>query len=174
MNDKPEPVRGMGWAIADNPLGPFKKRPLNPVLNSGHQTGLFPFKEGIAALVIRHGNEYNTIQFAPDGINFEVASSVSLMPIAPGPYVADAFTDTSDGRGITWGLCHFTSDGERDKRHSIVGRFDCHLSQDDHGPRFRETEHFWPPDVYFRSGISEATIQQRKDMAKENLQRDDG
>ena len=111
MNDKPEPVRWAGLAIADNSLGPFEKCPLNPVLNSGHETGLFPFKEGIAALVIRYGNEHNTIQFAPDGINFEVASSVSLMPIAPGPYVADAFTDTNDGRGITWGLCHFTGVG---------------------------------------------------------------
>ena len=51
-------VRMQGLAIADNPLGPFKKHPLNPVINSGHETTLFPFKEGIAALVTRDGNEH--------------------------------------------------------------------------------------------------------------------
>ena len=55
-------VRMHGLAIADNPLGPFKKHPLNPVMNSGHETTLFPFKEGVAAFAIRDGNEMNTIQ----------------------------------------------------------------------------------------------------------------
>ncbi len=92
-NGKPESVRAQGLAIADDPLGPFETCPTNPVLNSGHETGLFHFRGGIAALVIRHGNEQNMIQFAPDGVNFKIASIVSLMPIAPGPYVPDAFTD---------------------------------------------------------------------------------
>ena len=43
-------------------------------------------------LAIRHGNEHNTIQLTRDGINFEVTP--------------DAFTDTRDGRGITWVLYH--------------------------------------------------------------------
>ena len=46
-----------------------------------------------------------------NGINFEVAASVSLTPIGPGPYVPDAFADTDDGQGITGGLCHFTGVG---------------------------------------------------------------
>ena len=99
-NGKPEPIRFQGVAMADDPLGLFEKYSLNPVPNSGYETGLFPFKGGIAALAIRHGNKHNTIQFAPDEINFEVASSVSLMPIAPGPYMPDAFTDTGGGHGI--------------------------------------------------------------------------
>ncbi|MEM9261681.1 MAG: glycoside hydrolase, partial [Bacteroidota bacterium] len=48
----PQLVRMQGLAIADNPLGPFTKHPLNPVINSGHETSLFPFGTGIAALVI--------------------------------------------------------------------------------------------------------------------------
>ena len=80
-NGKPEPIRFQGVAMADDPLEPFEKCPLNPVLNSGHETGLLSFKSRIAALAIRHGNEHNTIQFARDGINFEVVFSVSLMPL---------------------------------------------------------------------------------------------
>jgi hypothetical protein len=169
MNGQPELIRAQGLAIASDPLGPFEKCPLNPVLNSGHETGLFPFKGGIAALAIRHGNEHNTIQFAPDGINFEVASSVSLMPMAPGPYVPDAFTDTDDGRGITWGLCHFTGVGAKDRRHSILARFDCDLSQDGHDPWMRETEHWWPPEFYFHSDLGEGSRRQREGAAREDL-----
>ncbi|MEH0152714.1 glycoside hydrolase [Limibacter armeniacum] len=102
--DRPEYLVGNGLAIADNPLGPYEKHPLNPLFNSGHETCLFPFKEGIAALTIRNGNEANTIQYAPDGVNFNIASVTSLMPTAAGPYVPDAFTDTKDGRGISWGF----------------------------------------------------------------------
>jgi beta-xylosidase len=81
------PVRAQGLAIADHPLGPFKKHPANPVINSGHETSLFPFKTGLAALVSRHGLEHNTIQYSPDGVNFEVAAITGLMPIASGAHV---------------------------------------------------------------------------------------
>jgi hypothetical protein len=98
-----------GLTIADNPLGPFKKHPLNPIMNSGHETTMFPFKNGIAALVIRDGNEHNTIQFAADGVNFKIAAISEFLPDAAGPYIPDAFTNTKDGRGITWGISHLTN-----------------------------------------------------------------
>ena len=41
-------IRSQGLAIADSPFGPFKKYENNPVVNSGHETQLFRFKEGIA------------------------------------------------------------------------------------------------------------------------------
>ncbi|MEM1062388.1 MAG: glycoside hydrolase, partial [Planctomycetota bacterium] len=44
-------VRAQGLAISDHPLGPFEKHPLNPVINSGHETALFPFRDGLAAIV---------------------------------------------------------------------------------------------------------------------------
>lgn len=33
-----------GLVTAKNPLGPFEKHPLNPVMNSGHETTYWPFK----------------------------------------------------------------------------------------------------------------------------------
>ncbi|WP_413432968.1 glycoside hydrolase family 117 protein [Crateriforma spongiae] len=168
-NGKPRPVRFTGLAIADNPLGPYTKHPLNPVLNSGHETGLFPFKEGIAAMVIRHGNEHNTIQYAPDGVNFQVASSVSLMPIASGPYVPDAFDGNDNGRGITWGLCHHTGAGTKDKKHSILYRFDCDLSLDVHDEWMKEPEHWFPPEVYFHSQVNAGKRKQLIDAAEKDL-----
>jgi len=51
-------------------------------------------------LVIKDGNEHNTVHFSENGINFKIASITELMQIAGGPYVPDAFTITKDGRGI--------------------------------------------------------------------------
>ncbi len=168
-NSSKQWVRLIGLATADDPLGPFEKCPLNPVMNSGHETGLFKYKSGIAALSIRHGNEHNTIQYAPDGINFQVASSVSLMPIAPGPYVPDAFVDTDHGKGITWGLCHFTTAGTREGHHSVLARFDCDLSPEYDDPAMRETEHYWTPDIYFRSALRADSRAKQEELAKGDL-----
>ena len=145
-----------GLAMAENPLGPFKKHPLNPVLNSGHETTYFPFKEGIAALAIKDGNERETMQYAKDGVNFEIASSVSLTPTAAGAYTPDAFTNTDYGRGITWGLCHFINAGTYGvNQHSVIARFDCDLSLDHHEPSLKKTGVWHKPDVYFKQGLGE-------------------
>lgn len=155
MGGKPK-VRAQGLAIADHPFGPFVKHLLNPVINSGHETALFPFREGLAALVSRHGLEHNTIQYAPDGVNFEIAAISGLFPIAPGAYVPDAFKDNGDGRGITWGLCHFRNIGLAEgKSHSILARFDCDLSLDVHDPEMKESDIFNHPEIYFQFGLSE-------------------
>lgn len=149
-------MRTQGIAVGDHPFGPFEKHPLNPVINSGHETGLFPFKEGIAALVSRHGLEHNTIQYAPDGVNFEIAAISSLFPVAPGPYVPDAFSDNGNGRGISWGLCHFRHIGAAEgKSHSILARFDCDLSLDFHDPEMKKSDIFNHPEISFQFGLSE-------------------
>ncbi len=147
--------RAQGLAIAEHPFGPFKKHPLNPVINSGHETALFPFRGGIAAIVSRHGHEHNTIQWSPDGANFEIAAITSLLPIAPGAFIPDAFTNTDDGRGITWGLCHFRNQGLPDHNHSFLARFDCDLSLDIHDIEMKETDIFNHPEIYFQFGLSE-------------------
>jgi len=95
-----------GLATADNPFGPFTKHPKNPVLNSGHEVVLWPYKSGIAALVTANGPEKNTIQWSPDGVNFEIKSHIVLPPDAAGPYIPDAYNDTKNGAGITWGISH--------------------------------------------------------------------
>jgi hypothetical protein len=141
-----ELVRAQGLAIAEDPLGPFTKHPLNPVINSGHETCLFPWKGGIAAITSLDGPEKNTVQFAPDGVNFEIMSSIEMPPLAPGPFVADAFSDNEDGRGITWGLCHIpppvdaTAPGNwAENAHFALARFDCDLSRDTHRSNFKST-----------------------------------
>lgn len=165
FNGQPHLVRMQGLATADHPLGPFTKHPLNPVITSGHETSLFPFKSGIAALVYKDGPEHNTIQYSEDGVNFEIASITELMPYAAAPYVPDAFTDTKDGRGITWGLAHFINQGGREKFHSILVRFDCDLSQDLHDPEMKKHRVNHQPDVYYRQGLTKA---QRERIMKEN------
>ncbi|MFG0256150.1 MAG: glycoside hydrolase family 117 protein [Rhodopirellula sp. JB053] len=142
-----------GLAIADDPLGPYTKHPLNPVLNSGHETTYFPFKEGVAALAIKDGNERDTMQISKDGVNFEIASCLSLTPTAAAPYTPDAFTDTKDGRGVTWGLSHFINAGRPGKGYSIIARFDCDLSLDVDKPSFKSTGIWHKPDVYFQQGL---------------------
>ncbi|WP_298532823.1 family 43 glycosylhydrolase [uncultured Algibacter sp.] len=134
---------GQGVAISESPLGPFEKHPLNPVLNSGHETGLFPFKGGVAAFVSINGPEKNTIQYAPDGVNFEIASLVVAPPIAVGPYIPNAFADDGNGRGITWGLAHTSTSyrgvthGQGVSNENMLIRFDCDLSLDVNDPEFK-------------------------------------
>ncbi|WP_025764457.1 glycoside hydrolase family 117 protein [Dyadobacter tibetensis] len=139
-----------GLATATDPLGPFVKHALNPVLNSGHETTYFPFKEGVAALAIKDGNERETMQYAPDGVNFSVASTLSLTPTAAAPYAPDMFTDSKYGRGISWGLCHFINAGSPGKGYSIMARFDCDLSLDLDDPRMKDTGVWHKPEVYFQ------------------------
>ena len=151
---KPNLVRMQGLATASDPLGPFTKCPLNPVINSGHETTLFPFKDGIAALVIKDGNEHHTIQFAKEGINFNIASIVSFMPIAGGPFIPDAFTNTKDGRGITWGLSHITNVAPGNKNHAILLRFDCDLSLDVNDQQMKAHEIYFKPEFYYSLGLT--------------------
>lgn len=156
-NGRPNHIRMHGLAIADHPLGPFEKHPLNPVLNSGHETTLFPFKEGVAALIIRDGNEHYTVQYAEDWVNFEIKAITELMPPAGGPFVPDAFTDTTYGRGITWGLCHLTNyTGDWKRSHSVLLRFDCDLSLDVHDPVMKKHHAYYKPEVYYRHGLNGA------------------
>ncbi|AWG22710.1 glycoside hydrolase [Flavobacterium faecale] len=164
----PSKIRMQGLAIADNPLGPFTKHPLNPVLNSGHETTLFPYKEGVAALIIKDGMEHNTIQYAKDWVNFEIASITELLPVAAGPFIPDAFTDTKNGRGITWGISHFINAGG-DWNHTILARFDCDLSQTIDDQQMKEHHYNYSPEFHYTHKLSEKQlerIQQQTDNLK--------
>ena len=146
-------LRMHGLAIADNPLGPFKKHPLNPIMNSGHETTLFPFREGMAAFAIKDGLERSTIQYAEDGVNFKIAAVSTLMPHAAGPFVPDAFTDTNFGRGITWGIC-FVNSG-RGANQPVLLRFDCDLSLDVHDPKMKTRFPAHDADYLYEYGLDE-------------------
>ena len=143
---------GVGWgvAIADDPRGPFVKSPLNPLTNSGHETFLYPFREGIVAITSHEGPEKNTVQFASDGLNFQVVGKVSVPPVAAGAYVPDAFADSGDGRGITWGLSHIHHDDAGPLADSYLVRFDCNLSRDEQRADFyRAWNYRFPESAYF-------------------------
>jgi len=94
-----------GVAIADKPTGPYVKSPYNPITNSGHELCIWPHRGGIAAMLTTDGPERNTIQFAEDGINFEIKSHIRSGPQAVG-LVRSLETDKSPLEAMRWGLCH--------------------------------------------------------------------
>ncbi len=147
-------VRAQGVAVADDPTGPFVKSPLNPVINSGHETCLWPWKGGVAALVSLDGPEKNTVQVAADGVNFHIASIIQVPPIAPGPFIPDAFASNGDGRGITWGLCHINPDGGGATNESMLARFDCDLSRDVDRPFFKQNNLRFNEATYFQPRVA--------------------
>ena len=152
-NGSPNLIRSQGLAIADNPKGPFVKYKQNPVISSGHETHYFRFKEGVAAICPGDGQEHYTIQYAADGKNFNIASiNTSLLPIAGGSYDPDAFTNTKDGRGITWGVSHYCLWG--DNRHSLLMRFDCDLSRDLNDPEMKINYVRPQLEEFYKRGLS--------------------
>ena len=157
----------VGLAIADNPLGPFKKHILNPVLNSGHELCLFPFKKGVAALNITDGNEHFTIQYAEDWVSFELAAITEMMPLGGNAFIPDAFEDNGDGRGITWGLCFFRASEADDC--SYLARFDCDLSLNIHDPEMKENQNPIDAEYYFKHGLSANQIQRIDEENKERI-----
>jgi len=165
----PRLVRMQGLATAEDPLGPFTKHPLNPVINSGHETSLFPFKEGMAAMVTRDGNEHHTIQYAKDGVNFEIASIVTLLPTAAGSFIPDAFTNTDNGRGISWGLSHFTNATSWDQNHAVLTRFDCDLSLDIDDYDMKHHNEYYKPEFYYQHSLNKKQ-KERIEKANQKLQ----
>ncbi len=95
-----------GVAIADDPLGPYKKSPLNPVTNSGHEVMVWNYAGGVGALLTRCGPEKNTIQFAVDGINFEPMATIIAPPQATGALRVNEADNTEPLAGLSWGLSH--------------------------------------------------------------------
>ncbi|PKQ64275.1 glycoside hydrolase [Labilibaculum filiforme] len=163
---KPSKIRMQGLAIAEDPLGPFIKHPLNPVVNSGHETTLFPFKEGVAAIVQRDGQEHNTIQYAKDWVNFEIASITELLPVAAGPFVPDAFTDTKNGRGITWGISHIIN-ADGNWNHTMLVRFDCDLSQDVDDQGMKDHHYNYSPEFHFKHALNQKQKERIKKQTEE-------
>ena len=95
-----------GVAIATHPLGPYIKSPYNPISNSGHEICVWPFNGGIGSLITTDGPEKNTIQWAPDGINFEILAVIKGTPHAIG---LNRFIKNAESEPFAifeWGLTH--------------------------------------------------------------------
>jgi len=110
-----------GVAIADKPEGPYVKSPYNPITNSGHELCVWPYKGGIAAMLTTDGPERNTIQYAEDGVNFEIKSHIRSGPHALG-LVRSLDTDKSPLEALRWGLCH-----EYRGNWQYIRRFDSYM-----------------------------------------------
>ena len=94
-----------GVAIADEVTGPYVKSPYNPVTNSGHEVCVWHYNGGIAALLSTDGPEKNTVQWAPDGVNFEIMAMLKWIPEAIGLVRVDN-NEKAPLDDIQWGLCH--------------------------------------------------------------------
>lgn len=104
-------------------------------LHIGHLKG------GVATLAIK------------DGVNFEIASCVSLASTAAAPYIPNLFTEGKGNRGFRWGLCHFVNAGTPEKMYSMMARFDCDLSLDYNESSFKKTGVWHKPEVYFEQSM---------------------
>lgn len=93
-----------GVAVSDSPLGPYEKSDLNPISNSGHEVVVWNYQGGIATLLTTDGPEKNTIQFAEDGLNFEIMAHIKGAPEAIGLFREGI--DETTPPGLSWGLCH--------------------------------------------------------------------
>ena len=154
---------GLGVAIADRPQGPFLKSPLNPVTNSGHETCLFPWGAGVAAICGHDGPEKDSVQYAPDGLNFEVMAYAVLPPPAPGPFAPDSYNDTRDGQGISWGLAHIATEETKGENSWII-RFDCDLRRGRRRPGFQPTHQALPASAWHSPdlAVNEANSRPRR------------
>ena len=82
-------------------------------------------------------------------IDAEIAAITEFMPLGGNGFIPDAFTDSGDGRGFTWGLCFFRK-GET----CYLARFDCDLSLDVHDPEMKRHQYPHDSEVYFKKGLS--------------------
>ncbi|WP_435315165.1 glycoside hydrolase family 117 protein [Cellulophaga fucicola] len=101
-----------GVAIADNPLGPYVKSSYNPISNSGHEICVWPYNGGIASLITTDGPEKNTIQWSPDGINFEIKSVIPGVPAHAIGLNRTADTEKEPTEILRWGLTHIYNSGD--------------------------------------------------------------
>ncbi|QUI25374.1 SDR family NAD(P)-dependent oxidoreductase [Vallitalea pronyensis] len=147
INDNCLKTSQQGVAFADSPMGPYTKSAYNPVLISGHETFVYPYKDGVVAIATFDGPEKNTCQFSKDGVNFEIKGHLGLIPTAAGPFNPDAFADNGDAQGITWGMCHMR---KADGSGFYLARFDCDLSQKNLHPELKKDRFIMNETTYWQ------------------------
>ena len=112
----------MGIAIAAEPTGPYVRCKANPVIQAGHEVLVWPHGKGVAALISQGPP---SVWYSDDGIHFTMKAPTRDRPHAPGAWRPEAFTNTTTGSGITWGIAH--SGGSRGNPPWLV-RYDCDLT----------------------------------------------
>lgn len=94
-----------GVAVSDSPFGPYVKSTYNPISNSGHEVVIWHYNGGIGSLITTDGPERNTVQWAPDGINFEILAEIRRPPHAIGLLRRNDHSD-KPFEIFEWGLTH--------------------------------------------------------------------
>lgn len=113
-----------GLAVADNPTGPYRRVPENPVYDRGHADALFAYGDGIGALVQGDGFWYS-----PGGREFHRRVGIDRDPWAPGAY--------READGVRWGLSQARLDRQEAATETAstlyLVRFECDLTVDGPG-----------------------------------------
>ena len=84
-------------------------------------------------------------------------------------------TDSGDGRGFTWGLCHINPDGGGAANESILARFDCDLSLDVNREIFKRNNLRFNKQTYFQKGVAlppfikQQIIREQKTLDRETI-----
>ncbi len=94
-----------GVAIANNPTGPYIKSEYNPITTSGHEVALWKYNDGVAIIQKLDGPERGSVQYATDGVNFEMIGRATNTPDALGLFRPNGGTNTPRD-GVRWGLAH--------------------------------------------------------------------
>ncbi|MBU2950830.1 family 43 glycosylhydrolase [Tamlana agarivorans] len=111
-----------GVAIADSPKGPYVKSPYNPISNSGHEICVWPYNGGVASLITTDGPEKNTIQWAPDGVNFEIMSVIPGVSAHAIGLNRTADVEKEPTEILRWGLSHIYNSYD----YQSIMRFESH------------------------------------------------
>lgn len=102
--DGPKYTR-MGVAFSEQPQGPYLKYKNNPLTNGGHEVMVWPYQDGVMTLLSTHGKEGKSLQFAKDGLNFEIVGRFGDdYPKAPGAFRGDDFAAPPLRDGLDWGI----------------------------------------------------------------------
>ncbi|MCF2949826.1 family 43 glycosylhydrolase [Paraglaciecola aquimarina] len=108
-----------GVATSDSPFGPYTKSPFNPISNSGHEVAIWHYDGGIGSLITTDGPERNTVQWAKDGVNFEILAHIKSAPNAMGLLRTNDHSQ-QPFKIFDWGLTH----KYQNKDYQYIQRFD--------------------------------------------------
>ena len=97
----------MGVAFADRPEGPYEKHG-GPILDKSHEVLIWNEDGGVASLASIN----RSINFAPDGIEFQVLhSNLSNIPKAPGLYRPEIEDGNPRSQLPGWGIAMVSKKG---------------------------------------------------------------
>jgi len=113
----------VGVAFADAPRGPFRRSGLG-ALADAHTACVWPHREGVAMIADNPPPERFCLRYAADGLHFVEAGPVGENIRDNGVDSPAALDETTNRRGITWGLALQRDENQR----QYLVRFDCDLA----------------------------------------------